>query len=345
MADNYKIPSTRYQGSKGKLAEWIWDNMKHFQFHSALEAFGGTGVISYLLKMNGKSVTYNDYLKFNQIIGKALIENQDTILLQDDISFICDVDPLIKYEKFIANTFHGIYYTDEENEWLDMICQNIPRISNEYKKSLAYYALFQSCMIKRPYNLFHRKNLYMRTANVKREFGNKTTWDKPFEEHFRFFVNEINNAVFDSGVPCHATCYDALEVPGVFDLVYVDTPYINKSGVGVNYFDFYHFLEGLIQYSTWGNMINYKRKNLPLEGEKSKFSNKNTIQSAFKNLFEKFKDSILVISYRNDGIPTIDDLSDMVREVKKNVEIIESRGYKYVLSTNGSSKEVLIIGS
>ena len=35
---------------------------------------------------------------------------------------------------------------------------------------------------------------------------------------------------------------DALDVPGDYDLVYVDTPYIPKSGVGVDYQDFYHFL-------------------------------------------------------------------------------------------------------
>lgn len=34
---------------------------------------------------------------------------------------------------------------------------------------------------------------------------------------------------------------DALDVPGDYDLVYVDTPYIPKSGVGVDYLDFYHF--------------------------------------------------------------------------------------------------------
>ncbi len=49
------------------------------------------------------------------------------------------------------------------------------------KKAMFLWALFQSCISKRPYNLFHRKNLYVRTADVKRNFGNKTTWDKPFE--------------------------------------------------------------------------------------------------------------------------------------------------------------------
>lgn len=65
-----------------------------------------------------------------------------------------------------------------------------------YKKAIAYNALFQSCLAKRPYNLFHRKNLEMRTRDVVRGFGNKATWDRPFSEHFRTFVNEIINQYF-----------------------------------------------------------------------------------------------------------------------------------------------------
>lgn len=38
----FQFPSTRYQGSKLKLVEWIWQSMKHLDFESALDAFGGT---------------------------------------------------------------------------------------------------------------------------------------------------------------------------------------------------------------------------------------------------------------------------------------------------------------
>ena len=69
-----KFPSTRYQGSKQKFVDWIWDCVKDIPFHSALDAFGGTGSVSFRLKEEGKQVTYNDILPFNYIIGKALTE-------------------------------------------------------------------------------------------------------------------------------------------------------------------------------------------------------------------------------------------------------------------------------
>ncbi|MGH2410066.1 MAG: DNA adenine methylase [Chloroflexota bacterium] len=68
----HSFPSTRYQGSKRKLAAWIWSHIRDLPFDSALDVFGGTGSISYFLKDRGKEVTYNDNLLFNWHIGTAL---------------------------------------------------------------------------------------------------------------------------------------------------------------------------------------------------------------------------------------------------------------------------------
>ena len=71
-----KFPSTRYQGSKQKFVDWIWQCVKDIPFYTVLDAFGGTGCVSYKMKEEGKKVTYNDILPFNSIIGKALIEKR-----------------------------------------------------------------------------------------------------------------------------------------------------------------------------------------------------------------------------------------------------------------------------
>ena len=187
--------TTRYRGSKKKLVNWIWNQIKDFEFETVLDAFGGTGSIAYKAKKEGKTVIYNDYLRYNYHIGHGLIENNSEILTEEDIDFIfCRQN--FDYPTFIQDNFKETYYTNEENKWLDKVITNISKIENKYKKSLALYCLFQSCIIKRPYNLFHRKNLYVRTSDVKRSFGNKVTWDKSFEEHFRKFVKEINSCVF-----------------------------------------------------------------------------------------------------------------------------------------------------
>ncbi|MCM1333074.1 MAG: DNA adenine methylase [Bacteroides sp.] len=337
-----KFPSTRYQGSKAKFADWIWHEISHIPFQTALDAFGGTGSIAYKLKDNGKAVTYNDILPFNSIIGKAIIENKSVLLSESDINLILEERQSIEYPTFIADNFKGIYYTDDENHWLDVVRYNISTITNEYKRAIAWFALFQSCIIKRPYNLFHRKNLYVRLMDVKRSFGNKKTWDTPFETHFRNFVYEANNAVFNNGAECHAINTDALNIDTKFDLVYIDTPYINDKGVGVDYADFYHFLNGLVYYDNWANLIDFESKHHRLKRQYNIWSDKENIINGFIQLIEHFENSILVFSYRSNGIPSIENLVDILIKHNRHNELRYSRDIKYALSET-KSKEVLII--
>ncbi|GAF74730.1 unnamed protein product [marine sediment metagenome] len=224
-----------------------------------------------------------------------------------------------------------------------MVAANIESINNIYKKSIAYFALFQACIIKRPFNLFHRKNLYIRTSEVQRNFGNKTTWDTSFEAHFKQFAAEANQAVFSNGQQNKAINLDVFDIEEKFDLIYIDTPYISQKGSGVDYHSFYHFLEGLVNYSNWSGMIDYKTKHKRLKRTSSVWTDKNKIYSAFDRLFKKFRESILVVSYRADGIPTIDELIYLLKKYKSNVEELKRKQYKYVLSTN-HSEEVLLIG-
>lgn len=336
------FPSTRYQGSKLKIADWIWENTNNMQFNTVLDAFGGTGAVAYMFKQKRKQVTYNDILKSNWFNALALIENDSEKLSSKDVDFLVIKHGGVKYPSFVYDTFKDTYFTDEENQWIDVVVTNISHLKNTYKRAIAYYALFQSCIIKRPYNLFHRKNLYMRLSEVERGFGNKATWDTPFETHFRKFVIEVNQAVSSNGLQNKALNLNVFDIEGNFDLVYIDTPYISKNGVGVDYFHFYHFLEGLVNYSDWGNRIDYHTKHKRLKKEFNPWVEKNKIYSAFEKLIEKFSDSILVISYRSDGIPTIDELVSLLKKQKASVEELKRKNYKYVLSNN-HSEEVLLI--
>lgn len=337
-----KFPTTRYQGSKQKFVDWIWECIKDIPFYTALDAFGGTGCVAYRLKQEQKQVTYNDILPFNHIIGKALIENRDTILEDWELEALLKPKAGVEYPHFIEETFKDIYFTDEENHWLDVVSTNIREMSNPYKQAIAYFALFQSSIIKRPYNLFHRKNLYVRLQEVERSFGNKKTWDTPFEIHFRKFVKEANEAVFDNGEKCRACNQDVFNITASYDLVYIDTPYLNESGVGVDYADFYHFLNGLVNYEHWNESIDYRSKHLRLKRTNSVWNDANHIREAFIRLFRQFQHSILVISYRSNGTPAVEELISMLENEGREVQVYKSMEMKYVLS-NKQSCEVLLV--
>ena len=341
--DAVKLPSTRYQGSKAKLVRWIWDNIKDFEFESVLDAFGGTGVVAYYLKRKGKEVHYNDYLKFNYYIGLALIENNNVTLPEEKAKSLMRKNQHVAYKTFIYDTFKDIYYTDDENLWLDIVVQNIEKLTDIYEKAIAYYALFQAALVKRPFNLFHRKNLYLRLADVDRSFGNKATWDTPFEVHFMNFVKEANSLIFDNEKKNRAYNLDVFQLQEDFDLVYLDPPYTSKKGITVDYLEFYHFLEGVVHYENWCNMIDYKTKHKRLKRKYNAWNDPKKIKNIFKDVIHKFESSILCISYRSDGIPSINEIKKWVGEVKQNVKVAYFKNYKYVLSRN-NTHEALIIG-
>jgi adenine-specific DNA methylase len=340
-----EFPSTRYQGSKAKLVDWIWEQIADLDFITCLDAFGGTGAVAYRLKQAGKRVIYNDLLRFNYYVGVALIENSRVRLNPEEVDWLLQIHPEIAYPRFVQDNFSGIYFTDEENTWIDQMITNIRQLTDPYKFALAFFALCQACIIKRPYNLFHRKNLYIRFAEVERSFGNKTTWDRPFDEWFRIFMGEANRAVFDNGQTNNALNLDAVDVPGEYDLVYIDTPYISKRGVAVDYLWFYHFLEGLTMYDEWSKHIDYRSKHRRLKPRPSEWADKKRIHAAFDRLFHRYQKSILAVSYRSDGIPSESDLVSLLKRYKRNVRVEHFGQYKYVLSTNAESKEILLIGT
>lgn len=340
-----KFPSTRYQGSKAKLVDWIWKQIADLDFITCLDAFGGTGAVAHRLKHEDKAVTYNDLLRFNYYIGQAIIENRRVSLSSEEIDWLLQKHLEIRYPHFVQDTFSDIYFTDEENAWIDQTITNIRQLTDPYKFALAFFALCQACIIKRPYNLFHRKNLYIRLAEVDRSFGNKVTWDRPFNEWFRIFMREANQAVLDTGQTNRALNLDAIDVPGEYDLVYVDTPYISKRGVAVDYLLFYHFLEGLTIYDEWDKQIDHRSKHCRLKPRPSEWTDKKRIHAAFDRLFQKYQKSIIVVSYRSDGIPSESELAFLLKRYKRNVHIKHFGQYKYVLSTNSESKEILLIGT
>jgi len=346
------VPTTRYQGSKRRILPWIYKNLKDLRFDTVLDGFGGTASVSYLFKFMGKKVTFNDILLSNYQTGVAFIENNSIKLDSRDIKFLCHENGF-EYPTFIQETFRDIYYFDYENKWIDVVNFNIKMFSDQYKdeklkkkRALAYHALFQACLSKRPFNLFHRKNLYLRKNDVERSFGNKTTWDTDFSTLFIRFAQETSQKVFSNGKNNKAICGDILEIKNEdYDLVYLDPPYTRPHDKHPkDYFSLYHFLGGLVDYENWSSKIDLSKKNRPLTKKQNKWERNSLIEN-FKHIFEEFQDSIIVISYGNPGNPSIQEIKNLLSQYKSHVSI-SKKEYPYKLNRkNGSDMyEVLIIG-
>ncbi|WP_172283708.1 DNA adenine methylase [Chryseobacterium sp. LAM-KRS1] len=342
------LPQTRYYGSKRKIVDKIWNiiiNKANLKFDSVLDVFGGSASFSYYSKLHRKQVFYNDIFQFNFIIGKKLIEQNTNELTYENAIRLFDRVPGFEYQNHISEFYNDIYFTDEENNQIDIYIQNVLALDNENIQCSALYILFQSCLMKRPYNLFHRKNLNMRLNYITGSFGNKQTWERSFEELFIRFIKELDQVCIDNGRVNTAHNYSALNCPCVADLVYIDPPYFKKES-NTSYHSKYHFLEGLVNYYDIPDNINFEKNNREIIINASKeFEDKLNFLNDLRTLVNNHLDSHIAVSYRNNGIPSIEEINELLRSFD-HFEVIEYNlgKYSYALNKNNAlNEEVLFI--
>ena len=311
------FPSTRFMGSKSKLLDFIWDNVKHFDANSVLDAFSGSGVVGYMFKTKGKKVHSNDILQYSSNIAKALIENNESIIDNEDLAIL--LGRSIKTNGFIRDTFRGLYFTEKENLFLEQVWHRMEFLSNPVKRALALSALARACIKKRPRGIF--------TYTGDRYDDGRKDLRTTIEEHFINAVSVYNKAVFDNGQKNSGTCGDIFALKNRnFDLVYMDPPYFSTRSDN-DYLRRYHFVEGLASY--WQDVeIQTSTKTKKIKKYKTQFDSKNSVYDAFSKLFAMFPRSILVISYSSNSLPTKEEMIGILNQYRKNV-VIKELDHKY----------------
>ena len=241
------FPSTRYYGSKKKQLDWLGEEFANVRGKTVLDAFGGTGAVAHLWRSLGWSVTYNDTFTFNGVSAKALFSDSTHIYPEDTIRRF--LESVVPESGFIAATFEGLYFFQHENEWLDGLCVRLEHEDAAFR-NLVLHCAFQACLQKRPFNLFHRANLHLRTSTVDVKFGNRTTWARPFSELMLNAYREVARMQVPAlRLPVQVNPpTPASQVAGSFDVVYIDPPYLKQVKKTESYLERYHFLEGLARY-------------------------------------------------------------------------------------------------
>ena len=331
------FPTTRYMGSKNKLLNYIWQVSSRFTFDSVIDLFSGSGVVGYMYKSHGKAVVSNDYMAMGAVITKALIENNSTTLSLEEARYLMHEHGEI--DSFVEDTFHGLYFSDEDNHFIDVVRTNLKNIEDEYKKAIALEALIRTCTKKRPRGIF--------TYVGDRYDDGRKDLQKSFQEHFLDAVVIINNAVFDNGYDNKSCNIDSMKLEEHADLVYIDPPYYTPNSDN-EYVRRYHFVEGLAR--DWkGVEIQEDTKTKKFKSYPTPFSTKDGAYSAFDELFNKHKDSILIVSYSSNSLPNMDEMLGLLKKYKKAVDVVPV-DYKYSFGTRNTVKrnnvkEFLFIGA
>lgn len=319
------FPRLRYMGSKYRLVPHLAEVFAEVGGQTALDAFSGSGVVSYLLKTLGYEVTANDFLAFPAVIARAAVVNQRARLSQKEVEAICG--PPADDRDFIQRTFDGMYFTAADRAFLDSAWSHIDRMSG-HKQALAISALVLAAARKQPRGVF--------TFTELRYDDGRRDLRLPLREHFAERVAEYNQVVFDSGQRCTAMSGDVFDLdPAPYDVVYLDPPYAPPRDDNC-YIKRYHFLEGLAVY--WrGQTIMENTRTKKLAKRYTPFSYKHTVTDALHRTLKQFKDSTIVLSYSSNAVPDADTIEALMREVKDDVEI-RLIDHKYSFGTHSAAQ-------
>jgi adenine-specific DNA-methyltransferase len=330
VPDYLEYPKLRFMGSKHRLLPWIESVLAPLRFETALDAFSGSGCVSYLLKVMGKRVWSNDFLRFSSDLARATVENSvEAIDRTDLVALLSESDGR---PRFIEETFRGIFFSDEDNAFLDRVSANLPKLS-AHKQAIARASLYRACLKRQPRGVFT-------VSGLNRYDDGRRDLRLSLEQHFLESVEVFNHLVFDNGRTHRVTCQDvfALGEPLV-DLVYLDPPYVPRADDNC-YVKRYHFLEGLSTY--WrdaefhpGSKVKKLRKRY------TPFSYRREAEDAFDRMFRNFRNSTIVLSYSSNGYPDLPVLVDLLERYKSRVEV-RQEAHRYHFGTHSAVRRAVV---
>ncbi len=315
-------PRLRFMGSKYKLAPRLASVFDALPPGAALDAFSGSGIVSYTLKATGRPVVSNDHLQFASTLTEALVENDDSVLGLDDVERVCSGNR--DGRDFIRRTFTGLYFPDEDHAFLDAAWSHVDLLTGG-KRALAIGALCQAAAWKQPRGVF--------TITTPRYDDGRRQMRMSLEELFREAVGNFNAAVFSTHAPCRSVCGDVFELdPSGFAVVYLDPPYAPPRD-DTCYIKRYHFLEGIATY--WrGQEIMWQTRTRKLAKRHTPFAYKRSVRGALDRAFGHFAASALVVSYGSNAALDVTELEGLLRMHKRDVRRLEIP-HRYAFGTHG----------
>ncbi len=304
-------------GSKQNLLPFLFSHLDKLKYETVLDAFSGSCCVAYEFKRRNKTVTTNDFLHFSYIISKAVIENNSTRI--DDDTFSRLIRSREDAPQFIRRNYNDLFFNYEECCFLDSLWKNIQELDDEYQKCLALAATCRACQKKRPRGIF--------TVIGKKGWDKRRDLKMTIQDQFANAIRLFNDAVFDNGKPHRANLSDIMSFKDSdFDLVYLDPPYWSPFSDN-DYVRRYHFVEGYSRY--WNNLnIDMNTKCRKFKSYESVFSKRESATKALAELFERYRNSILVVSYSSNGYPGKEELLSMLHKVKTSVDVYEAN-YQY----------------
>jgi len=140
---NYLFPEPQYLGAKYIHRGWISQYIPE-DTETVLDAFSGSQSIAFMMKQLGKKTLTNDFLNFNYLIGKALVENSKETINPDDVSVLFSANSNPAEYNLMEKLFSCLFFTDDECQFIDAFRSNVHRLGNPYKSAMALAMMCRS---------------------------------------------------------------------------------------------------------------------------------------------------------------------------------------------------------
>ena len=335
---DYKFPEPQYLGAKhihrGWIAQFIPEDVS-----TVLDAFSGSQSIAYMFKQLGKKVITNDFLSFNNSIGKALIENSVNKLDPSDLEILFSNNDNPSRFNLIEDLYSDLFFLAEEAAFADSFRSNVHKLSSQYKQALALSIMCRSMTRKVTMGHFAHTQALAYASDPIRIKRNRSLI-RPLKDIFLDLLPEYNAAVFDNSkdnISYNKNILDLLPILKNVDLVYFDPPYCNSHA---DYQSFYHLLETYVEYWKDKQFVNGTKRYEP-----KRYSGFDKNSEAISNLQLMFEHiPTWLVSYNDRSYPDIETMVNLIKPYR-NVRV-ERKTYSSGRGGKGSvagSSEILLV--
>lgn len=310
----------RFIGSKANLLENIKqvidENCKD-KNETFCDIFSGTGIVSRFFKPYYQIIS-NDILHFSYVLTAATIENNavpkfellSEIGINDPIDYLESAEIPLSQDGFVTESYSPkgkagrMYLTEENAERIDFIRASIDDWRNRKLIDQYEFKYLLACLIEGVPFVSNTTGTY--GAYLKK-------WDKRAFKRFEMFrLGVVDNNRRN-------ICYneDANELIKKIsgDIIYIDPPYNNRQ-----YLSNYHVLETISKNDS--PVLKGITGVRPYQNERSDYCIKRKVYEAFNELIENADFKHIVISYSEDGLLSVEDLTEILGKhcLKKSIK-------------------------
>jgi len=224
-----------YFGGKRKLANRILSFARGSVF---IDAFAGGCSVSLLGKAKGYRVIANDIAERSEIVGRALIENEDIFVTEEDVVRL--FEPNAGNKHFIRDNFPE-QYREDMADFLDNARSNIDEYIDPVKKQAMMLLWIHMLMYYRPMSSFTHTGA---VSKLEDESYDKDTiarlrerYSQPRYDVVKKLAAVTNEGIFPNGHDNEFHRKDIFEFlkDAQGDTIYLDPPYYGSQSYEYHY--------------------------------------------------------------------------------------------------------------